>query len=55
MDLVNSEEFKMLLDYEHEGMFLGKAKQLIVYKKRASVATYLSKYRPPTEYKNMLA
>jgi hypothetical protein len=32
-------------------MYLDKPKQLVVYKKRASVASYLGKYRHPSEYK----
>ncbi len=52
-NLIDSELFKDSLDYEHEGMFLDKPKQLIVFKKRASVSIYLSKYRPTAEYKKI--
>lgn len=45
----------MLLDYEHEGLFLGNAKQLVIFKKRASVASYLSKYRPTKKYQTLFA
>lgn len=45
IDLVKSNEFKLVLDYEHESLYMDNAKQLVIFKKRASVANYLSKYR----------
>ena len=40
------------LEWNHEAMYLGKKKQLLIYKKNSSLGYYLSKYRIPHEYKD---
>ena len=47
--------FYETLDWDHEALYLGKKKQLLVYKLRSSLEVYLSKYRLPTQYKGCFA
>lgn len=55
IDLVKSNEFKLLLDYDHESLYMDNPKQLVVYKKRASISSYLSKYRLTKVYQTLFS
>ena len=49
-----SEKLSSDLDYEYESLFMGKPKQLLIFKiKVPSLLIYLEKYRLPNEYKEV--